>query len=290
MSAMSRTSLPGLPRSPRDDEGEIIERLMRAAAAAGVQASPRFITDFYATLQTQRLVILAGPPHSGKVTLVRSLARVLTGGHPFQWQMMVGHAWWAGQSGNVGLFTQAQTRFNSAKILTMMQEALRPENVSRVYIACLTRISPAEVLGFFSDVAFQMRHKQLMRLPCLHLPKPILYPPNLFLIGTMDTTQTDWADADLLSNPALLQWPAGKAELRDKIIPANHIFSEERRWSLMAKDPVCGMEVDEQKAAGKSEYKGRTYYFCSPGCKTAFDKEPEKYVGQAHEHGSHHHH
>jgi len=57
----------------------------------------------------------------------------------------------------------------------------------------------------------------------------------------------------------------------------------------MAKDPVCGMEVDEKKAAGKSDYQGQTYYFCSPGCKKSFDKEPEKYVGKAqHEHGGHH--
>ena len=45
----------------------------------------------------------------------------------------------------------------------------------------------------------------------------------------------------------------------------------------MAKDPVCGMEVDESKAAAKSEYQGRTYYFCSPGCKRAFDEQPALY-------------
>jgi YHS domain-containing protein len=47
----------------------------------------------------------------------------------------------------------------------------------------------------------------------------------------------------------------------------------------MAIDPVCKMQVDEKKAAAKSEYKGRTYYFCAVGCKKAFDKEPEKYLG-----------
>lgn len=46
----------------------------------------------------------------------------------------------------------------------------------------------------------------------------------------------------------------------------------------MAKDPVCGMDVDESKAAGISVYNGKTYYFCAPGCKTRFDKEPEKYA------------
>jgi YHS domain-containing protein len=62
----------------------------------------------------------------------------------------------------------------------------------------------------------------------------------------------------------------------------------------MAKDPVCGMDVDEKTAQHKSEYKGQTYYFCAPGCKRAFDKEPEKYLsngGQAttHQSGSGHH-
>ena len=59
---------------------------------------------------------------------------------------------------------------------------------------------------------------------------------------------------------------------------------------LMAKDPVCGMEVDEKTAAGTSEYQGKTYYFCAPGCKVAFDKDPEKYLGEhaGHEHHGHH--
>ena len=49
----------------------------------------------------------------------------------------------------------------------------------------------------------------------------------------------------------------------------------------MAKDPVCGMDVDEQTTTLKSEYKGQTYYFCGPGCKRSFDKDPEKYIGKA---------
>ena len=44
----------------------------------------------------------------------------------------------------------------------------------------------------------------------------------------------------------------------------------------MAKDPVCGMMVEEQKAAAISSYKGQTYYFCAKVCKESFDKDPEK--------------
>jgi len=49
---------------------------------------------------------------------------------------------------------------------------------------------------------------------------------------------------------------------------------------MMAKDPVCGMDVDPKTAAGKSDYQGQTYYFCSMGCKQTFDKEPQKYAGK----------
>jgi Cu+-exporting ATPase len=44
------------------------------------------------------------------------------------------------------------------------------------------------------------------------------------------------------------------------------------------RDPVCGMYVDPAKARGSSEYKGETYYFCSPRCLERFKVEPEKYL------------
>ena len=43
-------------------------------------------------------------------------------------------------------------------------------------------------------------------------------------------------------------------------------------------DPVCKMQVDESKSKITSEYKGKKYYFCAPGCKRAFDQNPEKYL------------
>jgi YHS domain-containing protein len=48
--------------------------------------------------------------------------------------------------------------------------------------------------------------------------------------------------------------------------------------TFMAIDPVCKMQVDPAKAPAKSDYKGQTYYFCAPGCKREFDKNPEKYL------------
>ncbi len=40
-------------------------------------------------------------------------------------------------------------------------------------------------------------------------------------------------------------------------------------------DPVCGMQLDAAKTTLKSDYKGKTYYFCSDYCKKTFDANPE---------------
>ncbi len=43
-------------------------------------------------------------------------------------------------------------------------------------------------------------------------------------------------------------------------------------------DPVCGMTIDAAHAAGKSDFKGQTYYFCSASCKQKFDADPARYA------------
>jgi len=64
-------------------------------------------------------------------------------------------------------------------------------------------------------------------------------------------------------------------------------MEKEKTMNDTVRDLVCGMDIDPATAAGKSEYKGTMYYFCSPGCKRAFDKEPEKYIHAAAESNTH---
>jgi Cu+-exporting ATPase len=46
----------------------------------------------------------------------------------------------------------------------------------------------------------------------------------------------------------------------------------------VAKDPICGMTVDPSKAVAKIDHAGQDYYFCSTGCASRFQKEPEKFL------------
>jgi YHS domain-containing protein len=41
------------------------------------------------------------------------------------------------------------------------------------------------------------------------------------------------------------------------------------------------MTVDEKTAKWKSDHDGRIFYFCSPGCKSTFDKDPHRYAHSA---------
>jgi YHS domain-containing protein len=56
----------------------------------------------------------------------------------------------------------------------------------------------------------------------------------------------------------------------------------ELEMAPMAKDPVCGMDVNPEVAAAQglsSEHEGETYYFCGRGCKLDFDENPQTYFG-----------
>ncbi len=46
----------------------------------------------------------------------------------------------------------------------------------------------------------------------------------------------------------------------------------------LVKDPVCGMMVDPHTTPHRAEFNGRTYYFCSDGCRVQFEANPERYL------------
>ena len=48
-------------------------------------------------------------------------------------------------------------------------------------------------------------------------------------------------------------------------------------------DPVCGMEVDTERAQFSFEHDGQTYYFCSRGCMLDFQEDPARYLAPDYE-------
>ena len=55
----------------------------------------------------------------------------------------------------------------------------------------------------------------------------------------------------------------------------------------MERDPVCGMNVEPEKAAATVEHGGKRYYFCSVGCGKRFEEAPEKFLSAGSSAGAH---
>jgi membrane fusion protein, copper/silver efflux system len=73
------------------------------------------------------------------------------------------------------------------------------------------------------------------------------------------------------------------------VVSGNFLLDSEARLQLastgiagrIGRDPVCGMSLDEDqsRSAGNfREYKGKTYFFCTPECRDDFVKDPERYL------------
>ncbi len=50
------------------------------------------------------------------------------------------------------------------------------------------------------------------------------------------------------------------------------------------KDPVCGMVIDSEDAAGSVPYESLEVYFCSDRCRQAFESEPARYYDELERH------
>lgn len=67
--------------------------------------------------------------------------------------------------------------------------------------------------------------------------------------------------------------------VKEETQPQTFTFNiEEEKENTMSKDPVCGMNVEERTAAATSTFNGATYFFCAPGCKRLFDRDPTLFV------------
>src|SRR5690348_14023285 len=86
----------------------------------------------------------------------------------------------------------------------------------------------------------------------------------------------------------------GCRDWRDKgnrgAVMENEVWGGVEDWGLedhsddspvISTDPVCGRQVTEAKAAGKTGYAGVLYYFCSKECQRNFEQAPGDYTGQA---------
>ena len=68
------------------------------------------------------------------------------------------------------------------------------------------------------------------------------------------------------------------AEFIQRLHSAEAKEAAEKEEEQPVRDPVCAMPVDLATSPPSSSWQGKTFYFCCPGCKQAFDQQPDNYA------------
>jgi len=193
------------------------------------------------------------------------------------------------RSGMKARIAAAQQKLQAEATVSSAQPIF--DEATRTLKVRLETSNPAFVLkpGMFVDVAFS-----------IDMPATLAVPADAIIdTGLRKTLFVDRGQGFFDPRQVETGWRIGdQVEITKGLMPGERIViagtflidSESRMKAAVmgahhpaAIDPICGMEVDEERAnaAGRrAEYKGKVYYFCSDECKKAFDKEPAKYANK----------
>jgi Ala-tRNA(Pro) deacylase len=80
-----------------------------------------------------------------------------------------------------------------------------------------------------------------------------------------DAIRMSYSEFARLVSPTVGDFAAGPSVARARAI-------------IRVADPVCGTILEQQQASGRSDFRSKTYYFCSQGCKMEFDDNPHAYA------------
>jgi len=181
--------------------------LIQAVSAKGVQVNPIDVINLYVSLKTKSLVIVTGLTGGGKRLVAEAIASTLAGDDPFRLQVIGAHPQWVSNTGRVVFFAQAQSRLMIEKFQILVEEARMPCNKDHLFIMCLMGISPAELYTVFIEIAEKHQRKNRKHVSDLALIQLAPLPPNLLIIGTMDTNDFDWLNPDHYSQIGRVMWP-----------------------------------------------------------------------------------
>ncbi len=185
---------------PRVNEQQLIDRIVDMAQLAGFDFPRWLIVNYYVSLKTNPLVILAGAEGTGKAIFTRLVAAGLLGADSDQFALIPGRTAWHAGTGEGDYFRSLQERFTSLRFLDLLHEAAAPINAGRLYMVCFQRLHPAEV-DLYLDGMLKIGADGQLRLatPDLPLDQQPIIPPNVRISATVDID----ADSVALSKVAL---------------------------------------------------------------------------------------
>jgi RND family efflux transporter MFP subunit len=188
-----------------------------------------------------------------------------------------------------------------------MEVKVRHEQMGKTFDARVSQVLPlfdslAKTLKVRLDV--DNNHYDLRPDMFVDVEIPITMPPSLHLLadavldsGTKKIIYVDMGNSIFEPRTVETGWRLGRhIEITGGLMPGemvllsgNFLIDSESRMktaaadiqSVTLKDPVCGMDVDKEKArlSGKTfSFENETFSFCSDWCKDTFEKDPKTYI------------
>nr|WP_078596342.1 AAA family ATPase [Evansella clarkii] len=153
-------------------------------------------------LSEKRQVIFYGPPGTGKTFIAQRLAKILTQ-HEQHVKLIQFHPSYTYEEFIEGLrpeLTGEENQQLSVKvepgIFSMLcDEARKPENQEKSYILIIDEINRANTAKVFGELLYALEYRNTP-VPLPYSKKKLIVPDNIYLIGTMNTTDRSLAQID----------------------------------------------------------------------------------------------
>ncbi len=238
---------------PPTDAGKVIEHIHNYITSKGFVFEEDFIKNFYLSLKTKPFVILAGISGTGKSKLGELFAEAIgANSDNDRYRLIPVRPDWNDSTDLIG-YQNLKGEFIKGQITDVILKAM--EDPDRPYFVCLDEMNLARVEYYFSDFLSIIESRRLREgnitstsINLNGLDKKIVFPENLYVIGTVNMDETthsfsrkvlDRANTIELARVALTNFPEEKSDLIEPLDIGNDFFKSEY---LLLKDCYTGNE------------------------------------------------
>lgn len=186
--SMLRLTAREAAHSPTSEQ-QLIDQVVNVCAVAGCGLPRQLIVNYYVSLKTNPLVVLAGAEGSGKVDFSRLFATAVLGSDSPQFVCIPSKSAWHTATGEGSYYRSLNDRFSSLRFIDLLHEAATPANVGKLYLVCFQRLHPSEIEPYMTSLMRVAADGQrYLAVPGVPIAKQPLIPPNVRISATVDTT------------------------------------------------------------------------------------------------------
>jgi hypothetical protein len=222
-------------------EQVVIDRL---SVVLGETCPRSLAVSLYVALKTSPLVVISGPPGSGKARLVERFATALLGAGSEQF-VTIGSGSWAHQSGERSYYRHIHERFGSLHLLDMLQEAAAPENAGKAFLLFLKGPTPEDLEHYFGDLLHVAPDGSLqIALPGLPDAGRPAIPRNVFIMATIHVPRVPSPRGQLIVQRAA-HINLGQAQIAPTpppVLPAAPVGLQRALLNASVHDPAAARE------------------------------------------------